>query len=101
MSFLLEPEHTQVRIGQRTEDRGPAAPGTPLGDARPMTGEEEAPDEEAEDMDTELEFGSSKCVCTKCGHTAGHAERGIPCNRKSCPKCGSPMKGLPCKGRSR
>lgn len=90
----------------QTEDRGAAAPGTPPGDARPRTGEEEVgpeevPDEDAEDMDTELEFGSSKCVCTKCGYTAGHADRGIPCNRKSCPKCGSPMKGLPCKGRSR
>jgi predicted DNA-binding protein (UPF0251 family) len=33
---------------------------------------------------------SGDCVCTSCGHTVPH-QRGVPCYRKKCPKCGSPM----------
>lgn len=31
-----------------------------------------------------------KCRCPNCGHTESH-QRGVPCNRKNCPKCGSAM----------
>lgn len=30
------------------------------------------------------------CVCPKCGHTAAH-ERGLPCNERKCPACGTAM----------
>ena len=56
-------------------------------------------DEETEVMDTELEFGSSTCVCTKCGYVEAHAHRGLPCSGRTCPKCGSSMKGQLCKER--
>jgi len=31
-----------------------------------------------------------ECVCTKCGHREPHTI-GVPCNKKICPKCQSPM----------
>lgn len=44
----------------------------------------------------ELEFGSSACVCPKCGKEVPHARRGIPCAQTRCPACGSLMKGKKC-----
>ena len=37
--------------------------------------------------------GTDTCVCPNCGHQVPH-ERGIPCNKIKCPKCGTPMIGL-------
>ena len=31
-----------------------------------------------------------ECVCPKCGHVAAH-QRGIPCTKQACPKCGTNM----------
>jgi len=31
-----------------------------------------------------------ECVCPKCGTRAPH-QRGIPCYKQTCPKCGNPM----------
>ena len=45
----------------------------------------------------ELEFGSKVCVCPECGATIPHKERGMPCSTKTCPKCGSVMKGEQCR----
>ncbi len=33
---------------------------------------------------------SGECACTKCGHKVPH-QRGMPCYRMKCPKCGAPM----------
>ncbi len=33
---------------------------------------------------------SGECACTKCGHKVQH-QRGTPCYRMKCPKCGAPM----------
>jgi len=30
------------------------------------------------------------CVCPNCGYEEGHGV-GLPCNKKSCPKCGATM----------
>lgn len=30
------------------------------------------------------------CVCPQCGEKEVH-QRGIPCNKRICPKCGTPM----------
>jgi hypothetical protein len=30
------------------------------------------------------------CVCPKCGYKEPHV-RGLPCNQKKCPKCGTQM----------
>ena len=30
------------------------------------------------------------CRCTHCGYTEAH-QLGVPCYKKKCPKCGSPM----------
>lgn len=30
------------------------------------------------------------CVCPSCGHRAAH-QRGVPCNKMKCPKCGKLM----------
>lgn len=46
----------------------------------------------------ELEFGSKKCVCPKCGKVVPHSRRGIPCSDVKCPDCGIPMKGERCGG---
>lgn len=43
-----------------------------------------------------LEFGTSRCVCPKCGTTATHAMRGIPCSETKCPKCNTHMVGEHC-----
>jgi rubrerythrin len=48
--------------------------------------------------ESELEFGTTKCVCPKCGFTVSHAKRGIPCSERKCPKCGAKMKGEKCAG---
>jgi len=42
------------------------------------------------------EFGSTLCVCPKCGKRVPHATRGVPCNRTLCPYCGSRMRGTQC-----
>lgn len=46
--------------------------------------------------ESDLEFGSKKCVCPECGAEVPHALRGVPCNRTKCPKCGSKMRGTQC-----
>jgi len=46
----------------------------------------------------ELEFGSKKCACPKCGKVVPHSKRGIPCSDVKCPDCGTPMKGERCGG---
>lgn len=33
---------------------------------------------------------SGFCVCPQCGHKEPH-ERGLPCNKRKCPKCGTTM----------
>ena len=48
------------------------------------------------DTDEELEFGTKMCVCPNCGAEVPHRDRGVPCNTKKCPKCGSQMKGSQC-----
>ena len=37
--------------------------------------------------------GTDTCVCPNCGYKTSH-RRGVPCNKMSCPKCGTPMVGL-------
>jgi len=36
--------------------------------------------------------GYNFCVCTKCGHKIQH-QKGVPCNKTACPKCGGSMTG--------
>ncbi|MGQ9588147.1 MAG: hypothetical protein ACUVT7_07195 [Thermoplasmata archaeon] len=45
----------------------------------------------------DVDFGSSRCVCPKCGHEVPHAKRGIPCSQVKCAKCGTPMMGKKCR----
>jgi rubrerythrin len=33
---------------------------------------------------------NGKCICPKCGFEEKHA-RGVPCNKKNCPECGTRM----------
>lgn len=33
---------------------------------------------------------SGKCLCSKCGHKVPH-QRGVPCYKQKCPKCGTMM----------
>ena len=40
----------------------------------------------------EMDGGSDYCVCPNCGYQEPH-DRGVPCNQKKCPKCGTPMVG--------
>lgn len=37
-------------------------------------------------------YGFTHCICSKCNHKE-EKERGFPCIRKKCSKCGSPMIG--------
>lgn len=46
--------------------------------------------------ESDLEFGSKKCICPKCGTVVPHAFRGVPCTNTKCPKCGSQMRGTQC-----
>jgi len=46
----------------------------------------------------DLDFGSSMCVCPKCGKEVLHARRGMPCSQMKCPECGTPMTGRKCQG---
>jgi predicted amidophosphoribosyltransferase len=46
----------------------------------------------------DVDFGSSKCICPKCGEEVPHAKRGVPCSQVNCPKCGTPMTGRKCLG---
>ncbi len=39
--------------------------------------------------------GSKECKCPNCGYTEPHT-RGIPCTKKVCPKCGTPLRGTFC-----
>lgn len=49
-------------------------------------------------MTEELEFGSNRCVCTKCGKAVAHSKRGVPCSKMKCPACGAEMRGERCGG---
>lgn len=51
---------------------------------------------EKKKAESELEFGSKKCVCPKCGTKVAHVFRGVPCSETKCPKCGSRMRGTQC-----
>ena len=46
----------------------------------------------------DVDFGSNKCVCPKCGKEVPHGKRGTPCSQIKCPKCGTPMVGRKCRG---
>lgn len=46
----------------------------------------------------EPKFGSSICICPKCGREISHARRGVPCAKVKCPVCGTPMMGKRCAG---
>ena len=84
--------------------------GMPIGfsiGAKPIEMEEE----EVEVMDTELEVekgrgegigvgrerqgdgGADYCICPNCGYKETH-KKGIPCSKRKCPKCGTPLKGV-------
>jgi hypothetical protein len=39
--------------------------------------------------------GSKECKCPNCGYTEPHT-RGIPCTKRICPKCGTPLRGTYC-----
>lgn len=60
-------------------------------------GEDGMPEKKAA-AETDLEFGSKRCVCPKCGAEVPHALRGVPCSETRCPKCGARMKGTQCGG---
>jgi predicted RNA-binding Zn-ribbon protein involved in translation (DUF1610 family) len=49
------------------------------------------------DLD-DVDFGTSKCVCPKCGKEIPHAKRGVPCSQIKCPACGEAMMGRKCRG---
>ena len=49
------------------------------------------------DLD-DIDFGTSKCVCPKCGNEIPHAKRGVPCSQIKCPSCGEAMMGRKCRG---
>ena len=53
--------------------------------------------DEGDDAMSEMEFGSAKCECTKCGTVVPHMKRGVPCSQLKCQKCGAPMRGNQCK----
>lgn len=53
-------------------------------------------DKKSAQAESELEFGSKKCVCPECGTEVPHAFRGVPCSKTKCPKCGSQMRGTQC-----
>ncbi len=38
---------------------------------------------------------SKECVCSKCGCKELHT-RGVPCSKKICPECSTPMQGYYC-----
>jgi len=40
----------------------------------------------------ELAGGADICICPDCGYEESH-ERGAPCNKTMCPKCGVPLTG--------
>ena len=44
----------------------------------------------------DVDFGSSMCICPKCGKEIRHAKRGVPCSQVKCPKCGTVMRGRKC-----
>lgn len=35
--------------------------------------------------------GKATCECPECGFVMAHSERGTPCNKFKCPKCGAKM----------
>jgi len=37
--------------------------------------------------------GAKYCVCSACGYSEKHDEKGTPCTKVKCPKCGAMMKG--------
>lgn len=51
---------------------------------------------EKKKAESELEFGSKRCVCPECGTKVAHVFRGVPCSETKCPKCGSRMRGTQC-----
>lgn len=67
------------------------------GPTRGGAGEDGMPEKKASG-ESDLEFGSKRCVCPKCGAEVPHALRGVPCSETRCPKCGERMKGTQCGG---
>lgn len=100
LSEVRKHEHTPVRRGQGTESRRwrlaywqrTVRPGQGTRRPRKRT-EGKIMSVNLDDVD----FGSSKCVCPKCGNEIPHARRGIPCSQVKCPKCGTLMIGRKCR----
>lgn len=59
-------------------------------------GEEDMVEDREPTSDDCSEFGSTTCICPKCGKRIPHTKRGVPCNRMLCPYCGSNMRGTQC-----
>jgi len=40
-------------------------------------------------------IGTDICRCPRCGYSEPHM-RGTPCSTRTCPKCGTPLRGERC-----
>jgi len=49
-------------------------------------------DGQGQDGDRQGDGGADYCVCPECGYKTEH-EKGVPCNEKTCPECGSSLVG--------